>query len=86
MTGEGKMKLFDPEAESLPAEPPAPIEAVQEAPAPAGPRRPRGARKPRCIGCRVKAAEWPRDGRPVFCTRLCGYVMAVNLFRKQKTK
>jgi hypothetical protein len=36
----------------------------------------------RC-GC-GKAAYWPRDGRPVFHTRLCGYLMAVRMFRQRK--
>lgn len=41
--------------------------------------------KPKCrlVGC-GKPAVWPRDGRPVFCTRLCGYIMAVCLVRGQR--
>ena len=38
---------------------------------------------PRCrCGC-GKAAFWPQDGSPVFHTRLCGYLMALEMFRKE---
>lgn len=36
----------------------------------------------RC-GC-GKPAIWPRDDRPIFNTRLCGYVMAVCAFGGRK--
>ena len=35
----------------------------------------------RC-GC-GRAAYWPQDGKPVFHTRLCGYLMALKMFRRK---
>lgn len=38
---------------------------------------------PRCrCGC-GKEALWPRDGKPLFHTRLCGYLLAVKMFRRK---
>ncbi len=37
----------------------------------------------RC-GC-GKPAEWPRDGRPLFYSRLCGYLFAVKMFRRKRS-
>lgn len=47
------------------------------------PPRPYRGKRPRCqCGC-GKAAFWPRDGEPVFHTRLCGYLMALKMVRKR---
>jgi hypothetical protein len=41
---------------------------------------------PRCrCGC-GRAAYWPQDGKPVFHTRLCGYLMAVKIVRRRKAR
>lgn len=38
----------------------------------------------RCkCGC-GKAAYWPRSGKPVFHTRLCGYMMALKMLRRKR--
>ncbi len=61
------MRLYDPEQE------------LPEPPIPCVPRK----KHPRCrCGC-GKAARWPQDGSPVFHTRLCGYLMALKMFRKK---
>ncbi len=48
------------------------------------PAKPYGDASKRCKGGCGKKAEWPRDGQPVFCTILCGYRLAVSMFRRKK--
>ena len=66
------MKLFEPDPEDVPPPPPP------------RPQRRRGPKKPRCrCGC-GRAAEWPQDDPdPVFYSRLCGYLMALKMFRRK---
>lgn len=64
------MKLFDPK-ESIDYKP-------------SNKRNRKRKNLPRChCGC-GRAAVWPRDGQPIFYTRLCGYTMAVKIIRGAK--
>ena len=65
------MKIFVPSDLDEPAEPAESVKA---------PRK----RHPRCVcGC-GRAAHWPQDGQPLFHTRLCGYLMAVQAQRQKQ--
>lgn len=74
------MKLFNADEEPVPYAEPIPSRKPPE-PQPKRPRRSKG-EIPRCrCGC-GKEAFWPRDA-PLFYTRLCGYLMAVKMFRRK---
>lgn len=46
-------------------------------------QRPSRATKTKCFcGC-GRRAEWPREGKPYFHTRLCGYLMALKMVSRQ---
>ncbi len=70
------IKLFVPDREPL----------VVEAERQHAEAKPTRKKHPRCAcGC-GKAAFWPHDGKPVFHTRLCGYLMALKMVRQKKAK
>jgi hypothetical protein len=41
-------------------------------------------RADRCMGGCGKKRLWPKDGSPLFCSRLCGYLFAVRLLRQRR--
>jgi len=66
-----ELRLFDPDVDGETAD------GVATA------RRPSRSTKPRCFcGC-GRRAEWPREGKPYFHTRLCGYLMALKMVSRQ---
>jgi hypothetical protein len=47
-------------------------------------RRPRAVID-RCRNCN-KPARWPGIGKPLFCTRICGYRMACRIIQESEAK
>lgn len=69
---EGTVKIFEPPLETE-------LCAV-----PARFFSPTKKKRPRCMcGC-GKAAYWPREGKPVFHTRLCGYLLALKMVKRKR--
>lgn len=77
------VKIYEPEPEPLPAHPDKQTQAWCDMMV----RRCKRRTKKQVIRCRCgcgKPARWPKDGRPVFYTRLCGYLLALKMFRRKK--
>ncbi len=77
-------KIFDPDSETASPTTPDGFERLIVPPV-----RKKAERKPAPIKVRCrrpgcgKKSIWPHDG-PIFCTRLCGYLYAVKLFKQKR--